>query len=672
VRLAFLIGGAALLLAPATAAAAPLGELPFRPLGSEAVCLRATGAPGELVRATKQGLQFLQAGAGGIVPAADLAIGGDPVDCAAVAARPGGAGVAIAPVVAQGDSGEVWVASRDPGGTWTPVAIAAPVDDTEPFAAAAAVSTRGAAIAAWIDVAEADDESGPDSERYQIRVRAVRREPGGSFGAAVQIAAATIEQLRSLPSLQVGIAEDGEAVVLWTDGSAVQAAIAPPGGAFAAPQRLGSVPASPRFNLESTTALGIPGPAQPALAVAADGRALALLASATGPVVAERAPGGGFGPAAALGGAGDGPDQLAAAIDAGGGAILAWRVAEDGAVRTAAPAQPGAFGAATTIGPAVLASARWLLVPPPTLPGLTGGVPLVYGGPGILSARLTQDGRALLAWIGPRAGAGGAWLAAHAATLPLAGGHVELQALGGALRHSGSVAPLLAAGGTPAVAWTDNGGKRIRGRLHLALEGAVTVADPPAPHVRVEPPARRTLRSGDPLALRVTCSAACDVRAGMLGRQGIEGTLSLAKAGAATLRIAPGGRAIAPAHRGPVRVRVLSGAPGARHLRATTLRVTLRRPPPVRRPRVVELAAHRVGATIAVTWRTDIPVRSASFVVVGRRDRGGPPLTETVIGVGQAGGGRRQSFGVSVDAAARVRWVTVSVDGRAGTTVPVR
>ena len=44
------------LVFPASAAAAPFGELPFRPVAGSATCLRATGVPGELVRWTRGGV----------------------------------------------------------------------------------------------------------------------------------------------------------------------------------------------------------------------------------------------------------------------------------------------------------------------------------------------------------------------------------------------------------------------------------------------------------------------------------------------------------------------------------------------------------------------------------------------------------------------------------------
>src|SRR3954467_14846031 len=46
------------LLLPATAAAAPFTELPFRSVPTAAVCVRATGVPGELLRWTRGGVEL--------------------------------------------------------------------------------------------------------------------------------------------------------------------------------------------------------------------------------------------------------------------------------------------------------------------------------------------------------------------------------------------------------------------------------------------------------------------------------------------------------------------------------------------------------------------------------------------------------------------------------------
>ena len=122
--LALLLG-----VTPAAASAAPFGEVAFRPAGGSATCLRATGTPGEVVRSTAAGAQFLQAGAGRADagrrrvqprPATDA--------CPQAAARPNGAGIVAFAIGAQGeDDAFVRVALREPGGGWGAQTDVAPI-----------------------------------------------------------------------------------------------------------------------------------------------------------------------------------------------------------------------------------------------------------------------------------------------------------------------------------------------------------------------------------------------------------------------------------------------------------------------------------------------------------------------------------------------------------------
>src|SRR5689334_17777330 len=108
---------AAVLLAvlPASAAATPFGELPFRPAGGTATCLRATGYPGEVVRSTKTGAEFLQATPAGLVPVAAVNGPSQTSRCPVAAARGDGAGVVAfgAPEETRGGVA-VQVALREP------------------------------------------------------------------------------------------------------------------------------------------------------------------------------------------------------------------------------------------------------------------------------------------------------------------------------------------------------------------------------------------------------------------------------------------------------------------------------------------------------------------------------------------------------------------------------
>src|SRR3954454_18373636 len=138
-----------LAVAPAAAEAAPFGELPVQPVKDPARCLRATGAPGEVVRWAPEGAEFLQATATGFGAPVTVALGDAPISCPVAMARPSGAAVIVEQV---GDA--IAFAARDPGGSWGPAqTIAEPVghdfDD-----AVAAVSSRGDAVVAWTDLTD--------------------------------------------------------------------------------------------------------------------------------------------------------------------------------------------------------------------------------------------------------------------------------------------------------------------------------------------------------------------------------------------------------------------------------------------------------------------------------------------------------------------------------------
>jgi hypothetical protein len=69
-----------LAIAPAAAAAAPFGELPAQSVQNPARWMRATGAPGEVVRWAPQGAEFLQpTGAAVVIEEVDLLPDFDPI-----------------------------------------------------------------------------------------------------------------------------------------------------------------------------------------------------------------------------------------------------------------------------------------------------------------------------------------------------------------------------------------------------------------------------------------------------------------------------------------------------------------------------------------------------------------------------------------------------------------
>ena len=428
----------------------------------------------------------------------------------------------------------------------------------------------------------------------------------------------------------------GNALVLFTtDGtrgrSRVNVVSAPPGSPFGAARRLGTGSIS-----------------DPALAVAADGRALVAANGYDGLEVYERPPGGDFGPRTIPFEAS--ADNIAIALRSGGAAAIAWQnsVGEDVHAVVRDGATP--FGMWTQV-----------LTPPPpeseSSLGTSGAVVLDDGPPPepteALRVTLGADGRALLVWATEDRGLGTATVTSS--------GRTEIGTLGSPLRAPLGPSPLLLADGTRALAWTDDrpylSSGPWAGRLHLALEGAAAQPARPVPTIEVGPPRRRELRPAQPLIVPVRCSAACDLRASLPGQADNFITASLARAGTADLRFDPPGEAIAPERPGRIRITLQSGSPGAATAQRRIVGVRLRRLPPPPLPQFLDVAIRRRGDDLVVRWRTDVPPRDGYQFAYATRTRDAEQDRNPVIAFA-AGGGR--SFRVVLRDAARKRFVHIA------------
>ncbi len=492
-----LLGVLGSLIAAGPASAAPFGELPFLPVTGNAGCLRATGAPGELVRATDTGVRFMTASETGFADAGEVKVESGPSRCPAVAARPNGVGV-----LAVSAGFKQQAAVREPGsGSWSPLVV---LDDDADSAPVAAVSDRGDAIVGWVRTRE--------GRRIQThRVLVARRPAGGTFGAPEVVA--TLKTPAGAPPLQVGVSDSGETLVAWSvppridpdslalndRPGAIDVAIAGPGGPFAVSHRV-----APSSQLSA-----------PALAVARDGRALLAAFDGASVRVAERAPGQPFGAAAPVARAEDVLSVQPAVALASGGAVVAWAGNTQSALGAVTRPAGGAFGAPVTIArPRSLHGSDTILVAvfrlfARALGAIFGNLP--DDDSVNVAAAIGADGRALITGGGAQGTDGLPVL--RVASLPLAGGHVDSQALAGTLREPGQNTLVTLHDGRTAVAWADNrpGLREGGGRLHLALEGAITPADPPPPTVTTGRPRTTTLRAKDALELPVRCSAACEI-----------------------------------------------------------------------------------------------------------------------------------------------------------------
>src|SRR5262249_41390510 len=154
-------------------------------------------------------------------------------------------------------------------------------------------------------------------------------------------------------------------------------------------------------------------------------------------------------------------------LRADGAAVVAWD--EDFGDQTAVlRSGPGAFGPPLTLAPSQPTAGS---VTGAGSIGVTGGsspddqLPFDDGGAGVRAA-LPGDGRAVVTWAQGQTTFGVSWNGAAVATQD-GDTFTAPQVLGSPLRDVASVAPVIAAGGQPAVAWGDND-RPAPGHLHEA------------------------------------------------------------------------------------------------------------------------------------------------------------------------------------------------------------
>jgi hypothetical protein len=382
-----------------------------------------------------------------------------------------------------------------------------------------------------------------------------------------------------------------------------------------------------------------------ALPVGAAGRALAIFTSGERLAAAERAPGGTFGPPATIAARANplGASPVAV-LRPGGGAVVAWTSRETAGLTARTREQAGPFGRAfELVYPKRLDSAAMLVQ----------GRFLSSGRRELARAIPTADGRVMIAW-GHLTRRQGLWrVVPGVARVAFSGDDYEVYGLAGGLREIGEIIPFVLADGSAGVAWSDDTPRGAGGRVHVAREGTPDAAEPPAPRVTFTPPRSRALKDADPLVLRVTCSAACDVYAQLADQPAVTAAMSLPGAGSRRLELNPVDAPIAPRGGGRMRVLVRSSAPGARAVTARTLTVRLRRAKVVFPPRVLGLAVTRDGDDVVVRWRTAKPARPGGYTVMAFDDDGDP------VGSANPSGKARTSFGVRIRNARKAATVTV-------------
>lgn len=570
-----LLSLALLAAAPASASAA-LGQVEPLALRGSSECVAPTGTPGEIVVPTKDGVRFVQATREGLKPGASVPLGGESFDCPSVVTRPSGAGVIAAR--ASGSSGIV-VVVRDPGGAWgAPVTI--PLEERRNAQQVGAdVSDRGDVLVTW-------RESGA-SAKEGYRFRAVRRAPGAALGTPETLGTPQRRAELVLPA----IAATGEAFALTTVvkgdkppfRAPVSVASAAPGAPFGAPVKIADM-----------AWLSLP-----ALTASADGRVLVAVPGPQEMLVAERPPGGAFGPATAVGKTDAGTWAYASAtLRADGAAAIAWIRALRGDAQLVTRGPGGAFGAPQSAAgggllpdglPSVFLSQAYFA----SLLGADGG--LTFSGTLIGSTALAGDGRALFAWYAREA----APATPSLLSTPLTGGPLTRQP-GGRGLTTPSAFPVVLPDGAAGLAWVEGESSVLSSStaytLRFAAEGVTAGPAPALPRVTIGAPRSRVLGENSRLRLPVTCSGPCEVRGSIVAGLGdFADVVRLPRGGRGTLVIR--GAAIGlPGPRGRLQVRLSYRAVGGLEAKARTLRIAVRKPAGAPDTRVRKLRAVRCGA----------------------------------------------------------------------------
>lgn len=623
------------LLVPASASAGSLGEVSPLDLRGDEYCARATGVPGELAVVTANGMRLVRATRDALTPGRELRLG-TSFRCGAVSGHPSGAAV----IAGESGTGDVVAIVREPGGDWgAPQTVVADDAQADVLQVVANVSERGDVI---VGVKEELGKAG-----YRFRV--ARRAPGGAFSTPEQVG----RSVSNAGQLTVDIAATGEAFALLTTiegkrapfSEPVSVAIAAPGQAFGAPAHI----ADSRWL------------SYPALAVAADGRALVTVPDGTSVLLAERVPGApGFGPAAAVASA---PADLSIVtsvrVGASGAAAIGWVQSTEDAVVLLQRSAPGPFTGAPRV-----------VLDIPSLPkgfdpfyasqtfisqlfsdggDLGGG--FTRGEPASFLALSPFDGRALLAVASGPLGSSNQGVGLASASVDTVLADLAVTRLPRATR----ALPLTLADGVRAVAWTTALPTSERYRLHVASPETVERADPAVPRITVGRQDRRLVSDTRAVRLPITCNGPCEVNAFVdLGGLTVPYGLRMSKAGTRSLKL-DGLEVLAGRKLTRVPIELTYGAPGALHPRSRTIRVSVRSSAPPE-PRAVRLKAVRRADEVVVTFQLLGNPREWGAFLTGDDTRGwsGEPAVSRIV----RGRAKQRTYRATLPAAG-VNYVTL-------------
>jgi hypothetical protein len=441
------------------------------PGAAVATCLRPTGAPGlvGLLGPLERRIapyDLLRVSADGVSTAATARLGVLEV-CPAVAADPSGHAIVAGAARVRRFSGVVRAALAQPGG-----GFGAPVDIARTRSSAtevaAAVGPRGEAVVAWMSVRGTPGRRGTDA---LTRVIAALRPAGGSFGRPQFLTPWRRGSFVLQGRVIAGMDASGTATVAWTQAIPDRGNIP-----HLSTIEVAAGPPGERFGPAHVITRSVQDTERVALSVAPDGRAL-LAHDGQGTIqVFERAPGVPvFSRVRRLRTRRDEWQRPEVAVAADGSALVAWRGADAGSesdgsedVLLTSRRDTGAW-----TGPVVLQRRRRgdfsLGESYVILAERIGGRPEPPYDPDNtgLRAAIGPDGRYLVSWGRERRlPLGDRVLAARMVQGEAGGAASRVEIAGCACRSVNGVGPVALAGGEPVLSYTDN----VTSMLDFGLE----------------------------------------------------------------------------------------------------------------------------------------------------------------------------------------------------------
>jgi hypothetical protein len=511
IRLALVLALALLTAVPAEAARDRFVR--DSPRSAVATCLRATGAPGVVgllgpLERRMSPYDLLRVTADGVSVAGTARLG-ILDECPAVAADPSGHAVVAGAVRGRRFRGVIRAALAEPGGGFgAPVEIARVRSSLTPLAAA--VSPRGDAVVAWTVVRETPGRRGMDA---LTRVVAAARTAGGSFGRPQFLTPWRRGSFVVPGRVSVGIDASGTATVVWAQAIPDRGNIP-----HLSTVEVAAAPPGEPFGAAQVLTRSVQDTERVALSVAPDGRALLAHDGQETIQVFERVPGApAFTRSRRMRSRRGGWEEPAVAVAPDGSAVVAWRGddeagSEDVFVASRRGTGPWASPAAVQRSGADRSSliVEFFSI---SFGGGRPSPPLDSDNMGV-RAVLAPDGRYLLGWgVERRLPFGDRPLAVRVVPGEAGAGASRPEAAGCACRSVNGVVPLLA-GGELLFAYTDNASRVVAVELEIPRgSGRLHVAGPGPPGLAPAAP-RVRVRPPRPVTLgygqRLRVRVGCD------------------------------------------------------------------------------------------------------------------------------------------------------------------